>query len=326
MNDMNDKLTSSDLEVIEEVKTAQAATGLGDDKFSKRHLTFSGSAWNRIKRGEYFDMVQKAQPVIDALRTDMGRYKIEVGLEERFNNVEPVQTEDSEVVKKMVEECKAKPLADPCRLVVFLAPTGGGKTFLCLSVRKSHKAIMIEAREAWKRSYYYCVRDICVAARVNVVDTNSPSTLEQRLLEKLAETPTLLAIDEAEFFGPQALNLVKLILNKTKTVILLCVIPIAYEKWNRMSSHEASQVRRRTHMVIRANTVDEDVVEKYLDGFEIAERPKVINEIRTAAESFGHYGSVRRFCNAIKRTKPKTLEKVRLCIVQEQVAQGLEIV
>jgi hypothetical protein len=322
------KLTTDQQEVIAHLAAAQERFAQSDNVFAHEHLGCSGSKWNRIKDGTYWDLVDDIPRVIAQLRADLGRLNLEYSLRQRFEDRALIETDSVKGVRKALGQCEGKPLSDPDRCVVFLAPTGGGKTFLCSHLRQeanSREHILVEAREVWKRSYYYCVRDLCIAAGVPVSDTNSPAALEQRLLEKLAGDRFTILIDEAEYFGPQALNLIKLILNKTRTVILLAVIPEAYEKWNRSASHEASQVRRRTHRVIRVVNCEYEVVENLFAGTKLnglAESAVKLIASRCSRKT-GHYDLARLMANRVISQKCSSVPEIERALAEVELGHGL---
>lgn len=303
-------LTPEQSELIDEIKAAQEQSGLAEGPFAKRYLGFSPSKWSRIQSGEYFSLIDKPEKLVAQLREKLGGYKMETNLAARFNGRPLVETDAVTEVRQSLKDCAAKPLSDPVRCTIFQAQTGGGKSFLCSHLRNEEPAttFVVEARECWKKSYFHCIQDICRACKVSAGDTNFPTELETRLIARLSERRYRLLIDEGEYFGPQALNLLKLLLNKTETVILVAVIPAAYERWNRSSSHEAGQIRRRTHRVVRAYECSNEVVEEMLKKSALnGSTEEAADRIARAADKFGGYDIARRICNRVIQSGAKRM-------------------
>lgn len=317
-------LTPEQDAIVQQLCDAQETSGLGDNKFGRRYIGCSGSKWNRIKSREYFQLIQSPAKEIESLKARLGAYNAESALLSRFDDRPLVETLPVKMLRKAIADCEVKPIADPVRCIIFLAPTGGGKTFVSMHLRNedSARTFLVEARECWKRSYFHCIRDICVAAGIDVHDTSSPSEMEQRLIARFSEERYRLVIDEGEYFGPQALNLIKLLLNKTLTVIVIACIPTAYEKWNRSSSHEAGQIRRRTHYVVRAEEVDCDVVEKLLENSQLnGEKRDAAARITRAANKFGGYDIARRICTRVIKDGAATLTAKRGSSVEASIVK-----
>jgi hypothetical protein len=126
----------------------------------------------------------------------------------------------------------------------------------------------------------------------------TPSDLEDAVISQLTRNDIVLAIDEAEYFAAPSINLVKLLLNRTRTVILLCAIPEAFDRWNSRHWHEASQLRRRTHSFIRHERVDPEHVKEFISTTELKPvTEKDCELISKAANQFGGYDFVVRTVN-----------------------------
>jgi len=284
------KLTGAQRAVIEQLEGAQADLGKSEADFAKDHLTYSESAWNRIRSGKYFDLVKDADGVIDQLAEDLLILRREIAQAAKISAHNFIAFDDTRSIFKAIEQCKYKPLADPDRLVVYLAPTGGGKTALCSQVAKRFKACVVEARDGWRRSFFTCIRDIAIALGIRGINKLfSPSLIEERVIVALGEKKRVIAIDEGEFFGAEALNLIKLLLNKTPTVILLCAIPEAYDRWNKSAWHEASQVRRRTHKVFVRDVITPEEAIEFIAPLKLEGRRQELGIL--AAQFANRFGS-----------------------------------
>ncbi|HVU26528.1 MAG TPA: AAA family ATPase [Verrucomicrobiae bacterium] len=290
------ELSEADREIIDALRALEKDSGKSARQFAADHLTYSETVWGRVQSGEYFKMVSDPEKVIITLRRDLGRLQREMALSGRYTNTEWKQTDEARAIFKAMDACRVKPMSDPNRLILYLAPTGGGKSQLCGQAVKRHNAKVVEARESWLRGYFTCLRDIGTALGVKVEKIYTPDALEDEIIEALIRRKTTLAIDEGEFFSARSLNLIKLFLNKTPTVILLCAIPEAYEAWTKANSHEARQVRRRTHAVIRLSPIHPDMAAKFLTGLKISEAQikPVCVVLSKFANAFGHFDMINR--------------------------------
>ena len=287
------ELTERDLEIIDELKHMEAASGKSARQFAAEHLTYSETVWARVQTGEYFQMVADPEKVMTSLERDLGRYHREQAMAARYVSTGWRHTVESRACFKAVEACRAKPQTDQHRLVMYLAPTGGGKSQLCAQARAKHDARVVEARQSWQINYFSCVKDIAVALSLGgkIEGVTTPDEIEDKIQEKLREKKITLAIDEGEYFAARTLNLLKLLLNKTNCTILLCVDPEAYEKWTRENRHQARQIRRRTHAIIKLAPIEPATAGEFMGDLEVdkADADGVRVVLAKFANSFGHF-------------------------------------
>jgi hypothetical protein len=241
-------------------------------------------------------------------------------LQERLNSQVIIELSQFRAVRVAVEECRAK--ESPERLVKYLAPTGGGKTMLCNYLAKTCGAKPVEARESWRaacaterrRSYSTALRDIASALSFRTNGETSPILLENLLIKGLSKQKTILAIDEAEFFGLQALNGLKLLLNRTGLVLVLCAIRAAHDRWNYWYPVEAEQLDRRTHAVIQLTTIAPADAAKFFPANQFAETEPAVRAISEAASHFGHYSLIRRVAAKLGRHERADVKEVKEAI------------
>lgn len=264
------RLTDEDRRVIADLVAHQTQLGLTQSEFAKRYLSYSATVWGRVVSGEYFGMTKEPEKVIRTLTSDLRSLEETLIQEARYSALNFVRHPDAELVIRAIKECRGKLISNPDRVVMYVAPTGGGKSALCGYLR-SEGARLVEARESWLRSYFACVRDIANACGVNPDNYYSPDTLEEQLMRILNSRRTTLVIDEGEFFSSRTLNLVKLVVNKSAAVVVICCMPEAYDRWSTRNWHEASQIKRRTHAMIRCAPCDIRTARMFLTGFDLDE-------------------------------------------------------
>lgn len=299
------ELTERDLEIIDELKRLEAASGKSARQFAADHLTYSETVWARVQTGEYFNMVADPEKVMTSLGRDLGRYHREQALAARYVSTGWRPTAESRACFKAIEACRAKPQTDQHRLVMYLAPTGGGKSQMCGQAVAKHDARVVEARQSWQTNYFSCVKDIAVALGAKIAGIVTPDEVEEKIQEKLHEKKITLAIDEGEYFAARTLNLIKLLLNKTNCVILLCVDPEAYDKWTRENRHQARQVRRRTHCIIKLAPIDPLTAGEFMGDLEVdkADAAGVRVVLAKFANSFGLFDMLCQMVDGLRERR-----------------------
>jgi type II secretory pathway predicted ATPase ExeA len=192
------------------------------------------------------------------------------------------------------------------RLVVVLSPTGGGKTTFVRALAVKHKGmIMVEATETWRSSYLAACHSLLRALGVESAGLpGGTRAAESMLLEMLRHSPKLIAIDEAHYFGPGTINLVKAILNHTASTVVMLSIPDLWSRMQKTAWQESEQLRSRTCAVVRVTELSRaDVEMVFARAFEGALRAgrieqdaanEMVGAIRAEANRFGLMATVSR--------------------------------
>jgi hypothetical protein len=291
--------TPGQLDVVNELKLIQAASGLSDAKFAQQHLTVHGTSWMRIKDGTY---AADPDQLLVKLETNLRNIRVQRAVASKLTGNDEfhlITTQQAAI--DAVTLAKLKPIEDCERLVTFLAETGGGKTRLGRELTVMHDGIFVEGSEPWRKSYFAAVCDIAIAAGVPEADLGtSEHTAQRALLKKLKAHRRVLIIDEGEYFGPRTTNLIKLILNQTSTVVVILAIPELARRWQKMAWAESAQTNRRNVAVIEADLIFPEDVKKFAGKsivFEV-ERPgqatELFGQIAKAANEFGRFSFVKR--------------------------------
>lgn len=300
MTTPNDSKTAPDLseytdgqrEVLRQLCAQRDELGLSDGEFVRKHLTLSSTTWSRINNGTYGADVGSAFVKLEGnlrqIRVERAQASRTTGGSAWYRLV-PQQS-----VIDAVSQAKLKPASDPDRAVFFLAPTGGGKTATARQLKVMHDGILVEARESWRDSYYAALCDVGLAAGISEDEIGTGKhSAEQALLRKLRANRRVLIIDEGEYFGARTINLLKLLLNQTDTVIVVMTIPVLFTRWQARSWEESKQLNRRAHAVIVAGPVLPDDVALFLAGAGLSAPAAVCAVITKAANEFGSYDTVR---------------------------------
>ena len=313
-------LSAEDRQVIDALIQQQKELDISAEHFASGYLSYSATTWSRILGGQYWAMVDDPTKVLNTLRSDLRRIETARSLEARYGKQDWVDHGDAADVFTAIKQCKSKPLSNPDRLIVYLAPTGGGKSALCGRLQKQG-ALLVEARESWSHGYYNCVRDVAMTCRIDVDNYYQPDPLEDAVVKRLNSRRQVLAIDEGEFFCPQSLNFVKLLLNKSTVVIVLCAIPGAYDRWNTRNWHEAIQLRRRTHLLVRLGACDAVTARQFLHGITL-DKPAA-EAAASFARAFGCFDSLTQLRAELDGEANPTREQVIKAGNRVRVCQGL---
>lgn len=255
MTNENEELpTQRDEDKIQIARLAELQTRLGetsDAKFSKRWLSGAhATTWLRLKEGTYgaedwSPMMKRVSLAIHAVEQFLETSSLHGGLL-KLSHVNQAITACRTAVKQLRD-----------RLVVVLMPSGGGKTSIVplLRLEFPEGVVTCEATETWRDSYLAALMGIAEELKLEVKGT-SARVVESAVLNELKERPRKLVIDEAHYLGQPTLNLVKAILNKTMTIVILLAIPELWKRISAKASPELAQLRARTCSRIEAKDMD----------------------------------------------------------------------
>lgn len=293
-------------------------------KFADRYLTFGKAQWNQIiavlddaRLDSYFDRISDPDAKMAELEETLVRIQLQRASETRADDSKLLPLSHFLAVKQAVKE--AKRAKGPERLIKYLAPTGGGKSMLAQYLAKDNNLRVVESREAWRGSYYSFLIDICRAIKLTLGnDEMRPAAIEDKLIPALCQKENDMAIviyiDEAEFFGREALNGLKLLLNKTRMVPVIGAIPEAHDRWNRYYPMEADQIARRTREVIQLSVIDDDDCALFFPANQFAEPKKEIKWLAQTASKFGHYSLLKRVARKISGVERADESDVRKAV------------
>ena len=251
------------LDLIERLKAhEQRLSPENESAFARDHLNVSPATWNKLKAGSYpFREDSKiGRCIISALRV----MDEDLASPKQKKRKEPLHLS---MVVSVLNAIKIARGEDQNRLVVLLAPTGGGKTSTARAVRLAYpNSFIAEGSPTWQWNYFAAARSIALAAGQKEKELRGAAQSEDTLITHLQEKCPVVIIDEGHNFGLQTINLVKVMLNKSRSVVLLNAIP---KLWNQMTARaqvECAQIRRRTTAIVRSETVKEADVKLMLDA------------------------------------------------------------
>jgi hypothetical protein len=233
------------------IRLAELQGTQSDRAFAKRWLTISETTWFRVKAGSY--SASDHTRVIDKLSADLARLE---------DHLVIAAGADPEVLP--MQHIALGLAATRCafgqprnRLVIILGETGGGKTSVAQAIHEEFPGACagVQASEPWRTSYMAALQSIADAAGIGRLP-QSARIAENQLIAYLTKNPRLIVIDEGNYFGPATLNLVKLILNVTKSTVVILALPEFWERLVCAHRQEAQQLRNRTAAKVTLSTVD----------------------------------------------------------------------
>jgi hypothetical protein len=305
-------------ETIARLKELQGE--MTDKDFCREYnFGFHESTWSKVKRGVYGGDAAKAETACASmLRRIQERkaiaQKVRGGI--KFLDFTPMQT----VLDRIGILLEEPTGSNQNRLVMYLAPSGGGKTTLARETAARHGGIVVEGRESWRgtygksNGYNNACLDICRAIGVTETDIDrNPRLAEAALIKFLKARKIVLVIDEGEYFGPQTLNLIKLILNQTPTIVLLLAIPELWDRVQKKGYVEAQQIMRRTDHVERLEHIHPPEVERFLTatGVNLNGSAKRSSEIVAKhANEFGRFDLIKRVAQRLNDGEAHTADEV----------------
>lgn len=272
---------------------------VSDEEFTAKHLrAYSAGAWSKLRRNEY--EAQTIAPVFAKLGACLKNLRRMMRLKKRATQgTEFQRLPVHEAVFEAVTQCLSR--SDERRIVVYVAPTGGGKSRLIEELRLAHELSLVRANETWRKSYYYALCGVCRGLSTNLDEYKTPSnTLVAR--EQMLGAMNglgLVAIDEGNYFGTHSLNLVKDMVNDTAWTVLLCTTPQGWKDAQRYA-HEFGQLRRRIFSVYEYEPLSADEVGRWLTPLNLgAIHQQACVAVSDAAREFGAIDMVNRVAEKI---------------------------
>jgi hypothetical protein len=256
-------------------------------------FSISTTTYNRLKNGVYTGSVAANLDKLDRELEDMAQ---------RIADIQRRSTKAGEFVRTRFGAAVvgavvgARDDANCCRIVIGLAPTGGGKTATAQYLAARYSAIAVEGRQSWRTSYKAFCADVAAAAGSRIRQRKYDEHLaEEEMLGALGQKAGILVIDEAVNFGRGTWNAIKLIANRTDYTVVILSIPELFDELRKGAENEIRQILNRCQAVLRFDGIPAHDVDQFVAlskiGPDSARYAKLIIE---AANYFGAYKLVRR--------------------------------
>ncbi len=274
---------------------AQKQLGVSDREFAQNYLKiYTESTWSKLRGGTYKakDLSKAFGELKSALTSIRRRIVRQLKSTQggRYHELDQFAA-----MARAVRDCLEKKGEN--RLIIYVAPTGGGKSRFIAELDSRESVTSLRASEAWFSSYYHASLDI-IAALEGSGKYGSAGESRRAMLDLMRGRNQVIAIDEANYFGPRSINMVKDLLNETEWTVLLCM---TREHWDKMRRHWAawSQLQRRIHTVFFHSPLNSDDAAQFLaDAGLNGDSKKAARALADAANEFGAYDFV---CRVIER-------------------------
>lgn len=298
--------------ILAELRKLQIELGLSDEAFSRKHLSFSNTTYYRLLTDQYTGDTDGS---MEKAKSDLANLREEIAIAKNIRSVVGVyETRHIRAISSAITAARAS--ATKNRAVFYLAPTGGGKTTICEYIAAKFSQPVIEATEAWRTSYMTGCARIAEAFGSDAT-MNTASKAEAAMLEVLSKDRRILIIDEGNTFGPHTANMLKLILNKTETVILVAAIPFLFQRMQLAAWAESSQLVRRTTTFIHIESIEPADIAPL---FPAETPPAALSLVAKAASQFGLFDMAARVRDDLGTAVPtveaieKSIRKTKACI------------
>lgn len=277
---------------LAELMRKHASNGLGSDK-----------TFNKILRRDFSEMKIEDKAVsyrhVLNLLQDVGE---EAAEEPVFSDLIGANAVRKGVTRAMISTTVA-------RVGVIEGESGMGKTS-CLQVIHhiyGKRIVQTEARGAWHDRPSALLGQILEDLGEQPGPRNA--VIRQRAVERaLRASRRCLVIEEAHHLGPRCLDVLKAIINQTKTEVIMAAIPTLLKRVEREAYEESLQLFRNRlafRVVLRLHKADiEDLLRRRLPvpGLAPDDLPKAAELLKLNAPKHGNLALVREVCRALRET------------------------
>lgn len=286
-------LTEHQKEVVEKLSALriQLAGAGTEQEFARRYLPFSYDTWRHLIKDDYTGNTDKCAEECEKVLANLlamldARVDIASGEDEFF---------DTPLTKAIFHSIdRARSRSDENRLVIYKAETGGGKSAICRQIAKTYGSPIVEGTESMRTSYFAVCARICQAYG-SAGPWKSRFVVENEMLNLLGQRDIVLIIDEANSFGPEAINAIKLILNKTRATVFMAAIPAIFNRMQLKSWFEAAQMIRRAEAIWTHPAFDIETIRPFFQGLEFDESETgALERIAEVCSLFGMYDMAKR--------------------------------
>jgi hypothetical protein len=294
-------LTPQQAAVIEKLNQIRAHLpgAKTEQDFARRYLPFSYDTWRHLRLDDYTGSVDKCcadaeKALANILLMIEARVDTGAGKDEFF------PTSISRAIFNAVDAARGRDNEN--RLIIYKSETGGGKSAICRQLARKYDSPIVEGTESMRTSYFAVCSRICKAYG-SPGPWMSKDRVEDEMLAIFGQRDMVLIFDEGNSFGPQAINALKLLLNRTRATIFIAAIPAIFNRMRLKSWFEASQLIRRVEAVFVHPDFDRVHVAPFFNGWEFPDgQAKAMNRIAEAASAFGLYDMVKRVREELVKT------------------------
>lgn len=292
---------------------------MSDATLCSRFLRFSSTVWSKVNSGTYTGSMDNVLKKCEDAAADMDD-RIDAIAHKAERSKGFLLTHPAKAAIGAYQ--KARDDAYNCRLVVFLAPTGAGKSTILHHIESRYGATFIEGVTSWRNSYKAFCADVADALGSPIPSRNfDERTAEKALLSALGSRSGTLVIDEANTLGASTANAIKLIINKTDYTIVLAATPEMWDTFTAGAVNEVRQVLNRCQAVLRFSEVPQRDIDLFLPKDFTGDRKDATKRIAAAATEFGAYKTVKRICDNLASIPTPDMADVEKAIELVKLSQ-----
>ncbi len=293
-------LTEDQREIVERLNglRGQLVGGGTEQEFARRYLPFSYDTWRHLRKDDYTGNTGKCADECEKVLGNL-LSMIDVRAEPANGEEEFFDTPLTRAIFKSIDRARGRDSEN--RLVIYKAETGGGKSAICRQAARTYGSPIIEGSESMRRSYFAVCARICQAYG-SIGPWKSTYKVEEEMLNILGQRNIVLIFDEANSFGPEAINALKLILNRTRATIFMAAIPAIFARMQLKSWFEAAQLIRRAEAVWTHPAFNADTIRPFFQGLEFVDgEDAALERIAEVCSLFGMYDMAKRVREELQR-------------------------
>lgn len=230
----------------------QRSRGLPDADFARvLKFDYTGSVWAKIKAGSFNGSMKKA---ISAVKRALSIARTGRVIEASGGIVMFDHVLDAEAAVNIGLAAQ-----DEHRLVFIVGSSGSGKSATLKCLHQKFGGDFMNAHPDWKKSYMSAVTEFAEGLGL-CSDFRSVRAAQRAIMDSLKARPRFIAVDEANYFNRDGLDLMKAIANETQCALALGMLPSDLRRMNAEHNHEMRQVIRRAVAIIQLPQVDSEMV------------------------------------------------------------------
>lgn len=306
--------------IVDELCRLREQLGYTDAHFHRDFLPHSSTIWTRVRHDKYTGDTRKVMADYShALERCKQTLAEATAAEPQLADESFYVNRDSEAVLAALKLAGKR--QDEKRIVIYLATQGGSKSAVCRHLKRTQAAMITHATEAWTRSY--CAGLQAVGRAAGLKETfKSTRNLEDAVFRSLrARGRDILAIDEANTFGPHTCNMIRDICNHTMITVFIAGLPAFFDQLKKKSFWQSAQMIRRAIAIIEAGDLGASDVAPFLEGLNFnGAADDARAEIARAANLTNRFDMIKCVADNLRLRHGKKDE-----ITMDQVTRAIEI-
>lgn len=174
----------------------------------------------------------------------------------RKESVNPAFIEFPEyaAITAAIDRAKAKGVSSEERLIIYVAPTRGGKTWTCDRLMSAGIGTWrVSGSPSWRSSYMALLHGLSVELKLPTARTCH--ALEGIVLDYLRNQSGVMLIEEIQMLSRDGKSFLKMLLNETPITLVLCMTPGFHRLMLRDDGEDLKQLLGRAEATILADKI-----------------------------------------------------------------------